>query len=750
MNGLTRTISPAGLARTSARRPKTVLAVWATLLIISFGLLGAYFGSAFTTEFVARNNPEAATADALIADRLLGEETVQETVIIRSEQLTVDDPEFAAVVSGVRDELIALGPSVVLGAASYYEPGNEAFVSEDGHSTIVAVTLAGTLTDAEKNVELVYEIVDRAGESATFETLITGVTTFQNDFTEQAQSDAESGESLAIPIVILILAVIFGALAAVILPMGLAIASIILTMAAAAVFGQFYGDLHVFMQNIVTMIGLAVGIDYSLLIVSRFREERARGLDKLDAIEATGATAGRTVLFSGLTVVIALGGMLIVPINVMVSIAFGALFVVSIAVVAALTLLPAALSLMGDNISRFRVPFVNRIRSGGAEGGVWDRVSYAVMRRPWISLGVGVTVLVLMAAPLVTMNLGNSGISTFPDGLRAKEGFVALQEDFGFSADAPANIVIDGDVTSPAVLAAIDSLAADLAAKDAFGPAQLQINEAGDLAWLAVPVVGDPTARSIDQAVRELRDVTVQAAFAGLDVEVFVGGQTSANLDQIDVTKAYLPVVFALVLALSFALLLIVFRSIIVPIKAILLNLLSVGAAYGMIVLVFQHGVGASFLGFQEAPFVQAFIPLLLFAILFGLSMDYHVFLLSRIKERYEETGDNTESVAFGIRSTAGLITGAALIMVAVFAGFASGELVPLQQFGFGMAVAVFVDATIVRIVLVPASMQLLGDRNWYFPGFLRWLPEVRAEGRAPDPQPAPMQSGETSPVGGE
>jgi len=714
--------------------------VWAALVIVSIGLISTLFGDAFTTEFVASNNPEATRADSLIADRLRGEDTVQETVVIRSEEFTVDDPAFASLVKQLREDLIGLGPSVVLSAASFYETGAEAFVSEDSRSTIVSVTLAGTLTDAEKNVDLIYKIVDAAGESAGFETLITGVTTFQVDFTEQAQADAERGESLAIPIVIIILAIIFGALGAVILPMGLAIVSIIITMGVAVVVGQVYGDLHVFMQNILTMVGLAVGVDYALLIVSRFREERGRGLDKLDAIEAAGGTAGRTVLFSGLTVVIALGGLFIVPNNVMVSIGFGAIVVVTIAVLSALTLLPAALSVMGDGVNRFRLPLIGRLRAGGADGGLWDKVSYGVMRRPWISLALGVSALLLMAAPLVTMKLGNSGIATFPDGLRAKEGFIALQEDFGFSADAPANIVIDGDVNSPEVVAAIERLTAELAGLDLFGPAQLEVNEAGNLAVLSAPVVGDPTGRLIDDAVRELREVRVPAAFAGLNVVVVVGGQTSANLDQVDMLGVYLPIVIAVVLALSFLLLMVVFRSIIVPLKAIILNLLSVGAAYGMIVLVFQHGFGASALGFQEAPFVQAFIPLLLFAILFGLSMDYHVFLLSRIKERYDETGDNSESVAYGIRSTAGLITGAALIMVAVFSGFAAGDLVPLQQFGFGMAVAVAVDATIVRIVLVPASMQLLGDRNWYFPSFLGWLPKVNVEGPAPALQPVPVR----------
>ena len=363
------------------------------------------------------------------------------------------------------------------------------------------------------------------------------------------------------------------------------------------------------------------------------------------------------------------------------------------------------------------------------------------MRRPVVSLILGGGLLIAAAVPYVTINTSTSGVSTFPADLRMTKGFVALQEEFGASLSSPAQVVIDGQIDGEAVQTALATLRADVAADDGFGLPSLDVNDAGDFAVLNVPVAGDPESEPSREAVARLRDEYVPAAFASAGVAVLVGGQTAEDLDFVDLTNRYQPIVIALVLALSFVLLTLVFRSIVVPLKAIVLNLLSVGAAYGLLVLVFQHGVGANLFGFEETDGLQPWLPLFLFTILFGLSMDYHVFLLSRIRERYDETGDNTESVAFGVRSTAGLITGAALIMVAVFGGFAAGDLVQLQQMGFGLAVAVLIDATIVRTVLVPASMKLLGDRNWYLPSFLEWLPDLRVEGPAPQLATVPLRT---------
>jgi RND superfamily putative drug exporter len=310
----------------------------------------------------------------------------------------------------------------------------------------------------------------------------------------------------------------------------------------------------------------------------------------------------------------------------------------------------------------------------------------------------------------------------------AHRAFAIMAEDFSGGLDSPVEIAIDADLSSPAVQTGIDELRATLAGDPAFGPSQVETNAAGDLALVSAPTVGDPSSDTSVQAVERLRARYVPATFAGTDAKVLVGGDTAWNKDGFDIIERYLPIVLFLVLGMSFLLLTVVFRSIVVAFKAILMNLLSVGAAYGLLVLVFQEGVGAGVLGFRQGEFIAAWLPLFLFSVLFGLSMDYHVFLLSRIREQYDRTGDNAGSVAYGVRSTAGIITGAALIMVAVFAGFASGELTEMQQMGFGLGVAVLMDATIVRTVLVPASMRLLGKWNWYLPAWLAWLPELHVE----------------------
>jgi RND superfamily putative drug exporter len=354
------------------------------------------------------------------------------------------------------------------------------------------------------------------------------------------------------------------------------------------------------------------------------------------------------------------------------------------------------------------------------------------MARPVTSLILAAGILVVAAVPLVGIRTGVSGISTYPDTIQSKQAFTVLARDFSGGLTSPAQIVIDGDVRSPAVTAAIGRLQADLAADRAFGPSTVQTNRAGDLALVSVPVNGDPNSQAATAAVRHLRTVTIPAAFDGTGARVLVGGQTAGFIDFVDLTHWYTPLAIALVLGLSVLLLLVVFRSVVLPLLGVALNLLSVGAAYGLLVLVFQHGIGAGLLGFQQVDTIQAWLPLFLFSVLFGLSMDYQVFLLSRIQERYGRTGDTRDAVAFGLRTTGGIITGAAVIMVAVFAGFAAGRLVELQQTGFGLAVAVLIDATLVRSVLVPAAMRLLGKWNWYLPRWLGWLPQLPIEGATP------------------
>jgi uncharacterized membrane protein YdfJ with MMPL/SSD domain len=487
-------------------------------------------------------------------------------------------------------------------------------------------------------------------------------------------------------------------------------------------------------------MGLALGIDYSLFVVSRYREERDHGRVELDAIAAAGATASRAVLFSGTTFVIALTGMLLVPSNVMKSLAVGAISVGIVSVVAALTLLPALLGRIGDHVNALRVPWIGR-STGGQEGRFWGAVVHAVMRRPAVYLVTFAALLIALAVPTLGLTLGASGVSTLPNRLESKQGYEALARDFPQMSSSPALITLSDNVRSPRVHAAITKLRDELAATPPFGRSDLRVTPSGDLVAIGVQLGGDKTGPAALNAVRHLRKVLIPRAFKGTNARVLVGGDTADNVDFIDAMNAWLPIVFIFVLGLSFLLLTVVFRSIVIAATSIVLNLLSIGAAYGLVILVFRHGIGSGLLGFQRIDAIEAWVPLFLFSVLFGLSMDYQVFLLSRIKERYERSGSTIEAVTYGVSSTARLITGAALIIVAVFSGFAKGDLVMFQQMGFGVAVALLIDATIIRSVLMPATMRLLNSWNWYLPHWLDWLPRIEIEdqqrkARAPVPSP--------------
>ena len=548
---------------------------------------------------------------------------------------------------------------------------------------------------------------------------------------EIAESDLVQGERIGIPVAMLILLVLFGAVVAALMPIGLAVVSIAIATAFVAVFGNIFGELVFFVQLWVTMIGLAVWIDYSLFVVSRFREELARGLSNREAVARTGATANRTVFFSGATVVIALVGVLIVPHTLFFSMAFGAIAVVIVSVIATLTLLPAVLVLLGPRIDWLSLPFLRRKAAESSDGerhGFWEFITYRTMRFPVLSVIVVGGLLVWASVYYFDINLGFNGVEVFPEDSHARAGFEVLEEEFSFGYVNPARVVIDGNVNDPQVQAGIARLGQAIMDDPELGTFIPQASPSGDLGLMLVPVPGAPSGSAAFGALERLRNEYIPAAFAGAPATVVVGGLSAGYLDFNGVVGTYMPISFALILGVSVFLLLIVFRSIVIPIKAIIMNLLSVGAAYGLMVLVFQKGVGADLLGFQQTETIDVWLPLVLFAILFGLSMDYHVFMLSRIRERYNQTQNNAESVAYGLRSTASLITGAALIMVAVFSGFASGDMVVNQQAGFGLAVAVLLDATLVRGILVPASMQLLGKRNWYLPSWLTWLPDLRVE----------------------
>ena len=478
-----------------------------------------------------------------------------------------------------------------------------------------------------------------------------------------------------------------------------------------------------FFVNVATMMGLAVGIDYSLFIVERFREERRAGKDVETAILRASQTSSKAVLFSGTTVVLAVTGMFFVPTDLFYSLGIGSMLVVIVSVLAALTLLPAIIKLLGDRIDRLSLRAIVRRQDAEAKSGFWSTVAAIVMGKPVISLVVSVGILVAFALPYFSINTGLAGVSTMPEHTRSRQGFEVLDSEFSGGLIAPVVVVIDANASEP-------DLQGRLAALQSMDPtAVVEVAPGGNLVVVSLTPHGDASTLDAAQAIRDLRESVIPAAFGPYAERVYVTGWAARQTDFTELANQRQVPVLLFVLGLSFILLLLVFRSILVPLKAVVMNLLSVGAAYGLIVLVIQKGYGNEIFGFQQAEVIDSWIPIFLFAILFGLSMDYHVLLLSRIKEKFHQSGDNQESVAFGLRSTGRIITGAALIMVVVFGGVAAGDLTIFQQMGFGLAIAVLLDATIVRSILVPATMRLLGKRNWYLPKWLEWMPDLNVEG---------------------
>jgi putative drug exporter of the RND superfamily len=714
----------------SSRRPWLTLAGWALVLVAAISVSAALLGDALSGEEEVTSETESRRADELAFERFAAERGAEtsEVVVVRSDRATVDELRFERRVQGLATELRGAG---AIGVTTFYDSGERRLVSRDRDATGMLVALGA---DAEDDIENVVEAVQGADGPRGFEAAITGEFTLDDDFSTLAEEDLQNGElGFGLPAALVVLLIVFGSVVAGLVPMLLAIVSIVVALALLALVGQAF-PLSVFATNMLTGMGLALGIDYSLFGLSRYREERLHGREKLEAIAAVGGTASRAVLFSGIAFTLAMVGLLLVPHTIMRSLAAGAIVAGLVSVAAALTLLPALLGLLGDRVNALRIPFFGRT-AAREQSPFWSRTVRAVMRRPLTSLVLATAILLAMAAPVLGLRSGEAGVSTLPDRLPAKQGYLALNAEFPDETTEPVEIVIDGDAASRAVRGGIQRVRERLASEDLFGRAELETNRADDLTVLTVPVRGDPLGQEAVDAVRALRTDHVPHAFPDRGVEVLVAGDTAESIDESDTMSHWLPIVFSFVLGLSFVLLTIAFRSLVVAAKAIAVNLLSVGAAYGLLVLVFQEGVGNELFGFPQVDTIESWVPLFLFAVLFGLSMDYHVFLLSRIRERYGQTGDNSDAIAYGVGSTGRIITGAALIIIAVFSGFARGDLVMFQQMGFGVAIALLLDATIVRLVLVPAAMELLGQRNWYLPTWLAWLPDIHVEGAKPGPR---------------
>jgi len=707
--------------------PKRVLAVWALLAIVGMAATSGFLASALTSDSGVTSKPESLRAQDLIDARLPGSDALDELVVVRSEELTVRDSAFGAKVRALAEQLRR--QPEVRRVGTYLDRGGAILVSGDKHATLLPVVMADE--PEMTSVDDVVGAIERANGTDGFAVHITGENTIGRDFTEVSEQDLQKGEmQFGLPAALIVLVLVFGTLVVAAIPLVMAILSIVVAMGLIAVVGQAF-ELNVFVVNMLVAMGLALGIDYSLFIVSRLREERHHGASTRDAILIVAGTATRAVVFSGCAFVLAMLGMFLMPDATLRSLAVGAIAVALVSIVVALTFHPALLMVLGDRVDRLRVPWIGKriADTMGEEGRFWGGAVRAVVRRPGLSAIVASALLLAAATPVLGLKLGAAGPSSLPDSTAGKQGLIALERDFPVGATTPVNTVIDGPVADARVRRAIAALRADLARDSAFAAQATTVQRGPQITALSLPMTADSASERATEAIDRLRD-RAASAFAGTRATVLVGGIPAENRDYFAMVSGNLPIVIAFVLALSFVLLTLAFRSIVVPATAIAVNLLSVGAAYGLLVLVFVEGVGADVFGFGQVERVDAWVPVFLFSVLFGLSMDYQVFLLSRIRERYTLTGSTSDGIIHGVSSTARLITGAALIIVVVFTGFATGELVAFQQMGFGVAVALLVDATIVRTVVIPAAMQLLGDRNWYLPRWLAWLPNVNVEGQ--------------------
>ena len=772
-----------------ARKPYVVIFVWIILLAFSLFLSQNYLSEALSGGDGATIDTESKLASKLKNEKMnlinskeqhssdqADEVSSDNLLVITSNSFKFPSEEYNKAIGdffvATQKEINNLGIEQEIGTISDYQINP----SQDGSTVMMSAPfvsgdLVGPLMHLLENVS-----------NDDFQYYFIGQESIEHTFLELAEKDLVTGETIGISVAIIILALVFGSVTSAFIPVILALVAITIAVGIISILGQFV-SLNEFVPNIMSMMGLAVGIDYCLFILSRYREERQGGSEKLQAIIDSGTTAGKAVMFSGLTVVFALVGMFVIPDKVFHALGTGAIVVVFVAVLAAVTLLPAIVGLLGDKVNSFKVPklatvilfivgflfisitqelgpklliisglimiliiFLSFLRTKGIsikfltsesdkevdQGGFWNAITLQVMKRSVLSMSLAVIFLLILSYFYFDLEKGTSGISALPDDEPIKVGFELLNDKYGYGADMPVNIVIEADVETENIIIALNNLENNLSNDNFFLPPKILVDGSVSYAEFSTMIPGDPQNQPALNAVKRLRDDMIPSAFQGIpknQYKIYVGGSSAEVVDSVDMTDEYFPIVIGIVLFLSLLLLLFAFRSITISIASIIMNLLSVGASYGLLVLVFQKGFLIDFIGFQQVDQLEFWLPLFMFSILFGLSMDYHVFMLSRIKENFDETNSTDNSVAFGLRKTASIITGAALIMVAVFGGFALGDITFFQSMGFGLGAAVLIDATIVRSILVPSVLKILGTRAWYLPSWLNWIPNISIEG---------------------
>ena len=707
--------------RWSAQHRKKAIVGWLLFVILAV-FIGGSVGTKTLDDVDDSGIGESGRADTAVSQNF--PDKVSESVMVQNKNASVRDPEFKAVVADAQAAL--KDDRGVRNISSPYGKGNEGQLSKDGHSALITFELPDKDGQAEDLVEAPLATVaklDKQHSGYTIEQF--GDASADRALSKAFSDDFKRAEITSLPITLIILILAFGALLAAFVPLLLAITAVAAAIGLIGPISQIW-PVDESINSVVLLIGLAVGVDYALFYIRREREERARGRSEEAALEAAAATSGRAVLVSGFTVIAAMAGMYLGGAPTFISFATGTILVVAIAVLGSLTVLPAVLSKLGDRVNKGRIPFLKPERRTG-EPRVWSWVLNRVLARPLTSVIAAGAVLVVLAVPVLHIHTADSGVDGLPRSLEVMQTYDRMQAAFPgeqFTAD----IVVEGKNLDKAQIQAyaqeLRQLAAD--SNEFHEPVTVDTSPNGNVAVFEVPVAGTGTDETSMDAVTTLREDVVPDVFGNVQGGELVGvtGFTAGSMDFNDLMAERIWYVFAFVFAMAFLLLLVTFRSIVIPIKAIVLNIMSVAAALGVVTWVFQDGHLEDFLNFDSTGAITAWFPLMLFVILFGLSMDYHVFILSRIKEAFDRGESTDEAVAHGIKSTAGVVTAAALVMVGVFSIFATLSFIDMKQFGVGLAVAVLLDATLVRGVLLPATMKLLGDWNWYLPKWLEWLPK--------------------------
>jgi RND superfamily putative drug exporter len=740
----------ARMGRWSAQHRKKAIWGWLAFVVVAF-LLGSALGTE-TQDAAQGGVGESGRAETTLENAF--PKHVVEQVLIQSGSVEATDPSFRAVVRDVQHRLAAVPYTQAF--ENPYAPGNSDQISPDGHSALLRFEIGGDQDQATDRVGATLDAtaaVRAAHPGFTVEQV--GDASINKALNDSISSDFKQAFVTSLPVTLVILLIAFGALVAASVPLILALTAVLATIGIVAALSHL-SPVDSSINEVILLIGLAVGVDYSMFYLRRAREERERGKSEDAALAAAAATSGRAVLVSGFTVVIAMAGMYFGGTPTFTSFATGTIIVVAVAVVGSLTVLPALLAWLGDRVEKGGVPIIRNQPWNAPESSVWARILTPVLRHPAVSAIAAAALLLVLAIPTLHLHTESPGTETLPQNLSVIKTYNKVQAAFP-GGPIPAVVIVSADdVTSPEVSGAITDLRKRTGASPLYKePVTIIVNPDQTVAEVDIPLAGDGSDSASNQALTKLRDDLIPATIGQAPgATADVAGFTAESRDFNDALKSHVAFVFVFVLAAAFVLLLFTFRSIVIPIKAIVLNLLSVAAAYGVLVWIFQDGHLESVLGFTSNGAIVAWMPLFLFVVLFGLSMDYHVFILTRIREAFDRGRSTEDAVSHGIKTTAGVVTSAAVVMIAVFAIFATLSLLIFKQLGIGLAVAVFIDATIIRGILLPATMKLLGDWNWYLPRWLEWLPHVgpggepelppdREEpggGDAPDrlPRPAP------------